>query len=265
MKPKNDATENLFDIKHHSPSTLSNFIERRYEWYLKKIRGISFPGSHPMARGKAVEEGINHYLRAGDSVTITECVQAGIDEWAKEILSLGENFDMRQSIGPCIVAGIESFRQRGYDDGQTQLQEKISIVLDGCSLPTIGYLDYLRKDRVIDNKCVSKTPTFDKVTNLYKQKQGYVIQAAVYEAATGRPPFFHYVIPLKTEVKIVEARFSNEELDWGLKLATKAAQAIETIISNPIDGALFEAMVFPNPDQLYEGAQQSIVLKEFKL
>ncbi len=159
---------NLFGIKHHSPSTLNSFIGYRHEWYLKKIRGVNFPGNHHITRGTAVEAGINHYL-SGDN-SLEECIKAALGVWGEACIALGENFDMRQSIGPCVKAGIESFSQRNYDDGNTKLQNSISIVLDGCEMPTIGYLDYLRPDRLIDNKCVSKTPTFDKFKKTYKQK-----------------------------------------------------------------------------------------------
>lgn len=257
------ALNNIFDIKHHSASTINSFIGYRHEWYLKKIRGVAFPGNHHMSRGKAVEEGINHYLK--NECGVDECVKAALEVWGKEIIALGESFDMRQSIGKCVAAGIDSFRERGYDDGGTSMQDKISVVLPGCELPTIGYLDYLRQDRIVDNKCVSKTPTLNKVTKRYKHKQDYIIQGAIYKLATGLDPYFHYIIPLKDSVNIVEEGITEEDYDWGIKLAAKAAQAIERIIANPIDGDLFEAMMFPNVDAIYEGAQLNITLKEFDL
>ncbi len=257
------ALNNIFDIKHHSPSTINSFIGYRHEWYLRKIRGVSFPGNHHMARGKAVEEGINHYLK--HECGVDEAVKAALELWGNEIMTLGDNFDMRQSIGKCVAAGIDSFREKGYDDGGTSMQDKISVTLPGCDLPTIGYLDYKRTDRIVDNKCVSKTPTQNKATGRYKHKQDYILQGAVYKLATGLDPYFHYIIPLKGEIKVVEEGITDEEFDWGIKLATKGAQAIERILANPIDGDLFQAMMFPNVDAIYEGAQLNITLKEFGL
>lgn len=260
----NTAVDNLFEIKHHSPSSISSFIEYKHQWYLQKIRKVKFPGSHPMARGKAVEEGLNYFL-ANDDASLEDCIKAGLKLWGEEIMALGENFDFRQSLGKCISKAIDSFKERGYDDGKTEMQNKINITFEGCDLPTIGFLDYLRPDRLIDNKCVSKTPSLDKATGLYKQKQGYIIQAAVYEKATGMEPFFHYVIPQKDDVKIVEARFSKEDLTWGLKYATKAAQAIEKILANPVDGELMQAFMFPNMDAIFNGTDMNIVMNEYGL
>ena len=254
--------KNIFDIDHHSASTINSFIEYRTKWYLNKIRGIKMPFSHAAARGTACEHGMNHYLTV--SKNIDECVSEALKKYTESSLGLADNFDIRQSIGRCVSAGIESFKKRGYDDGNTTLQNSISVFLDGCSLPTTGYLDYLRPDRVIDNKCVAKTPTMTKDKKHYQHKQAYIIQGAIYWKATGLKPYFHYVIPLKDEVKVVEEVVSNDDLEWGLKYATKAAQTLEKIYENPISGDLMEAFFFPNADALF-GDEIGKILSEFGL
>lgn len=258
------AIDNIFDIKHHSPSTVNSFIEYRHQWYIQKIKGIRFPGSHAMARGKAVEQGINHYLE-NDSPTIEECIAAGIKLWSEEIIALGDDFDIRQTLGPSIKAAIKHFSEKGYDDGNTKTQQEIRVTLPGCELPFKGYMDFLRPDILLDTKCVGRTPTWDKSNQCYKQKQGYTLQAAIYQKATGLNPVFIYIIPLKEGVKVIEAPFLQSELDWGLKLASKAAQAIEQIISNPLDGDLMQAFMFPNPDAIYGGESLNLTLSQFGL
>ena len=254
--------ENIFGIKHHSASSINSFIEYRSKWYINKIKGIKLPFGHAAARGTACEHGMNHFLSV--SKNIDECVSEALKKFTSETMGLSDNFDIRQSIGRCVSAGIESFKQRGYDDDETRLQEKISITLDGCSLPTIGYLDYLRPDRVIDNKCVSKTPSMTKDKKRHVHKQAYVLQGAIYWAATGLKPYFHYVIPLKDEVKIVEAVVTDDDLEWGIKYATKAAQMMERIYENPIDGSLMDAFFLPNADALF-GDEIGTILSEFDL
>lgn len=256
--------DNIYDIKHHSPSTCNSFIEYRHQWFLQKIRGLRLPGSHPMARGKAVEEGINFYLK-NEGAEFVDCIKAGIELWDKEIIALGDNLEFRQSLGPCIKEGIKFFQSKGYDDGMTVTQAEIKVTLGKCKLPFKGFLDFLRPEILLDTKCVGKTPSMDKATGLYKQKQGYCLQAAVYQAATGLDPCFIYIIPLAKEIKVIEAPFSQSDLDWGLNLATRAAEAIETIISTPIEGSLFQALMFPNPDAIYGQDNLNIVLGEFGL
>lgn len=243
------------EIDHLSASHINTFITNRPKWYARYFRGgIKFTGSVNTVRGHAVEEGVVHYLT--QERDLTKSIEAGMKVYNEKIIGIPDKLEIRQSVAPLIktlIQGTDDYA--GYDEvlisqGKPETQAPIKIFLDGCSIPVTGYMDFLFKNAVYDNKAVSKTP--DSLS------QDYVVQASIYRKATGLPVFFMYGIATKkTQIKCI--KLSDDDYRYGLKLATQAAQAIERIIENPIDGRLMEALMFPDPDGGYGGPEQKEV------
>lgn len=231
-------------LKRHSASAINSFLGYRSAWYLNKICGIRVPVGGAAHRGTAIEAGINHYIE-NDDISIEDCIKHALEVFEKESLGCTPDFDMRQSVGPCVIAGIKSFEDRGYLLDPPTLQAEINTMLPGCNVNLYGKLDYLFNDRVVDNKVVSKTPK--------SLKQDYVVQGAIYRFATKLPVYFHFIVPQKTGIKIVEIKLTDEEYKKGLELASLAAQSIETIFENlpSMDGELLKALFFSSPEKLW--------------
>lgn len=251
----------LLEINHLSPSHINTFITDRAAWFARYFRGRSFAGNVFTVRGHAVEEGIVYYLTVEQD--ITKAIAAGVKMYDEKIKGLKDDLAIRQSIGPMIKVLIEGTeKESGYDVaflkyGKPNTQEKINVTLSGCSIPVHGYLDFFWPNKCIwDNKAVGKTP--DSLS------QDYIVQGSIYRKATGLPVSFMYGIANKTPI-IKKITLSDDEYRFGLALATRAAQAIETILETPLDGGLMESLMFPNPDRGYRKEEQKELCKFLNL
>lgn len=244
------------ELKHHSASSINSFIEYRPDWFLARIRGIYSKAGVAASRGTAVEAGINHYIEQ-EKGDVKECIKHALEVYTKDSIGSPENFDIRQSIGPCVIAGVQSFEDRGYIVNPPKLQAEINCKLPGCKKGVYGKLDYLFDDSVVDNKVTAKTPS--------ALKQGYVLQGAIYRFATDLPVRFHFIIPQKTGVKIKEIELTDDDYAFGLELATKAAQNIELIFDriSEFDGSLLEALFFTNPSAVWDYTTKQLHSEQF--
>lgn len=247
----------LVEINHLSASHINTFITNRPKWFARYFRDMKFTPNLFVNRGHAVEEGVVNYLTNGTR-NITDAIAAAMKKYDELLVGLVDNLEIRQSIGPLVstlITGNDDYA--GYEEllisqGVPKTQEPIKIFLDGCSIPVIGYIDFLFKKCVIDNKAVKKTPR--------SLSQDYILQGSLYRKATGLPVRFMYGIAgKKPSIKIIT--LSDEEYEFGIKLATQAAQAIERIIETPLDGGLLEALMFPDPSGGYGGSEQQEVCK----
>lgn len=273
--------EPVFDLKHHSPSSISLFIERRALWWLKVTEKTPFKGSEHTARGTAVEQGINKYFESKKDnlgYELEDCIAYAHGIFAKETVGMIIAPTFRQTINECVKVGIESFTtgcnsnklknrlENGKDfvgfEGIPNMQTKISIHPDGLEKPIIGYLDYYYDgfkgytekipNAIVDNKVSSKTPS--------ELSQGYKIQGAVYAKATGKDVYFHFIVPLKTGVTTKIIKMLPEDIEYGWNMAVAAAKCIETIKDSYIDMNTLKAMFFPNPASLFGGSDVKMVL-----
>lgn len=243
-------------LKRHSPSQLNQYIEYRSQWFISRIRGIYVKAGLAACRGTAVEAGINYYIENEDA-TQEKAIAHALKAYTQESVGIPEDFNMRQSIAPCVIAGLKSFEDKGYFIDPPELQAEINCRLPGCKVDLFGKLDYKFDNIIIDNKVTSKTPSC--------LSQGYILQGACYRYATGLPVKFHFIIPLKSEVKIKELTLSDEEYEYGLALATKTANHIE-LIYNALDdlpGDLLEALFFTNPDSLWDVREKAVHSEQF--
>jgi hypothetical protein len=231
-------------LKRHSASQLNSFLGYRADWFLSRIRGIrTGVGAHAW-RGTAVEAGLNKFIE--EDTTKEECIKHALKVYTQESLGSTDNFEIRQSIGPSVIVAIDSFEDKGYLLDPPEMQEEITCTLPGCKKELYGKLDYSFDKFIVDNKVVGKKPS--------SLKQDYVLQGAVYRFATGKPVKFHFVIPQKKAIQVIELTLSDEEYEYGLALATKAARCIETIYDRlgELDGELLEALFMTNPSSLYD-------------
>lgn len=242
----------LIQIDHLSPSHINTFITNRSRWFARYFRDAPYTSNLNVNRGHAVEAGIVEYLTS-DHKNITKCIEVGMKKYNELLPGLKDDLEYRQSIGPLISTAISGTeKQSGYEflnlkHGTPQTQAPIKVFLDGCSIPVTGYIDFLWKKCVYDNKVTKRNP--DKLS------QDYIVQGAIYHLATGLPVYFFYEVANKTP-SLKEIKLSDENIEFGLKLATQAAKAIEIILDNPINGKLMEAFLFPDPDGGYGGQEQ---------
>lgn len=240
---------------HHSASTINKFISDRAGWFMKVYKKQKFNGNQFTARGKAVEEGANQFLKG---VPPQECVRLANELFCKETIGINDiTPDFRATIGACVNELI-AYLSKNYSGELESFiqQEPISWHPNELKYPITGFLDWaIPRRKVIDCKCVSKTPS--------GLKQDYQLQGSVYKEATGLPVDFLFVIPLKTGIVIKEIRLSREDYDIGRKLAIGGALAIEKTLHSGADLELIKSLCFPNPDNMYNPQEIYDVMNEW--
>lgn len=247
----------MLQLNNLSASSINEFITNRSMWFAKKFQGLKTPGSLPMARGRAVESGINYFL-SQDNPDITKSIEAAMAEYNKSTELLEDDISFRQTIAPLVVLGTNHFFSVSEALKSKPIQQhKLEFSIGSNILPIIGYLDYIWPSRCIrDCKVTGKKPS--------GLMDSYKIQGALYKYATNLPVVFTFIIATK-EPSVLEIKLSEEDYKWGISVAKKAAEAIQTILDNPIDGRLVEAFMFPNTDAGYSKDDVNLILNHYHI
>lgn len=252
--------------KHLSPSTISSFIERRHEWYMNKVAGVSeFTTSDFLQRGKAIETGLAHLLEGG---TMAEAVRAAIFELHdfQSILPLAQQEKIKQhekDIPYYLTCAIEGYSKYGAGFNKLEhSQFKIELKTDACSMPIMGYVDFKYTGFWTDLKVLARKPS--------ALSQGYCIQGVVYHMATGQPGVFTILVknsPKKgDEYHFYEEHILKQEKPWTYwrDYMLMACSAIEGVYNAAYEGnvdKLIKHMSFPNLDSMYSEQDVSAALK----
>lgn len=252
----------MFDLKAHSASSCCSYLYNRTQWYLQKVRGFKFIQNQDTARGSACEEGLNHWYRNKNTEGIDlgelkkECIVKAHEKFNQEALGVFESEpEFKNTINRIVPAAIDYF-DNNYE-GTPKLQQKINWSHQSLEKPFIGYLDFDFDTLVVDCKITAKTPS--------QLPQRYVIQGAIYKAATGKEVDFVYSIPLKDKVNVKPFTLTKAEAKEGLGLAIATARAIEKTIDalEFFTQDVLDAIFFPNPDAFYKPAEMAEAFKTF--
>ena len=253
--------------KHLSPSTINRFIENRGAWFNEKVmRNGTFKQTPYFIRGTAIEAGIVEFLKTNDidkAVTVAENIfkSENVDHFSeKEREELLEHYN---NIRGYVSAGG---REVSLFGGLVEAQRKIELQLDCCSMPIMGYLDFVMDSpAVIDTKILSKKPS--------GLTQGYSIQGTIYRLATKLPVIFVAVV--KTAPKGVPTFNAYQEniekqdmpmLYW-LEYVKMAAAAIDAVYDCAISGdtiGLMKNMSFPNLASMWNQRDRDELLAAWK-
>jgi hypothetical protein len=243
------------NFHHHSASSVNGFIENRFTWYLKKVRGMKIPGNPAMCRGTAVEAGINHYITDPEG-NIDKACEVAIKSFKEETAAMLVMPEMRTSIPLCVKEGIKSVMENYGSEG-CSLQEKVEINLPGLQYPTLGYLDWRWKNKklVVDNKVTGKKPS--------ELKQSYKVQGALYKHATGDAVQFHFIIcSEKNVVKTHIIPITEADYSYGMRLYTLAAKAVEIVLDMHLTFEEVNALWFGDPSKSWNEDEARIVMRE---
>lgn len=271
-----EADFGIKPFKRHSASQINSFLDYKPEWAMERLFGVKkYEESVDTARGKAVEEGLNHYIRGVQNLVdekgnptgnknITECCGYAVEqfrEMVKDVKS-DKKLEYTQTITPCVEGSCLYFSEH-YPIRNLGMQDSFEIEMEGCKYPLVGYLDYKCRDNkiIIDKKVKAKTPTNNTIP------QGYVVQGALYRYATGIKHIeFNFSIPLKTQPnKVLAIKLSDAEYEWGLNLARKAMKAIELTheAAQGMDMDTLKAFFMPSPDSFWDADKRKTAMDFF--
>lgn len=251
---------NGINMRTLSPSTINSFIERRGTWYRQKVEGMKFQPNPNMARGTAVEAAINHWIAGGEVSAMTQVAfnkfDQELEEWKKTASKGGMDkyVELKDSI-----PGLVEVAYKHYDTEFTMTkpmsQCQISCTLPGVQREIIGYLDYYRpKIMVNDCKVSAKTPS--------GLSQGYIIQGAIYQHATGCPVTFDFMVPNKTPIS-KSIMLTDEQFIFGLSYAAEAAKVLEALEICESPKEVMKLMAFPNLSSFFTHEEKAEAAAEY--
>ena len=238
-------TSNLENMgcTHLSYSQGSMFIQDPARWWLSYVLGHREGSNAAMERGKAVEEGVEAWLK-GEFVDVQDAIEVACSVFNRATALLCSNEAREKELTgiPGMVAwGIEAVRGLGTP---IAYQEKIEVMLDDVPVPIIGYIDWTFDGLIIDLKTTKRMPSQISAAH---RKQG-----ALYRKAKGNYGVqFLYATPKKSSMLILE----NDQQD--LDELHRAFRAMEKLCGLSDDRAEIEALLCPNYDSFYWSNQQT--------
>ena len=217
-----------FGIKHLSPSSLNLWLAQPAMWTLKYVHGYKDEAGPAMARGTAVEAGLQALL-VGSSVD--GAVTAAHVNYDLNQPEPGDERDAERAVIEPMVRQLPALI--GGWPPPVSYQRKVQAEYTGAStLPIIGYLDFEFEDCIVDLKTTKALPG--------KARIEHVRQVGLYAHATGKPVKLLYLTPKKASVISV----SPEDAEAGWRQLRAAARALErTLTASPTADALSEFFV----------------------
>lgn len=232
-----------FGVEHLSYSQGAMFIADPARWWLTYVLGHREPSNAAMERGKAVEFGVEHFLK-NEFVDVDDAIDEAVKYFNRATALLVSNEErQKELVGiPGMVAwGIEAIRPLGVPIGY---QEKIEITLDDVPVPVIGYIDWTFDGLIVDLKTTNRMPS--KISSSHRK------QGALYRAAKGNYGVqFLYTTPKRSCFLELE----NDRQD--LNELRRAFRAMEALCGLSDDRAEIEAILCPDFDSFYWSDQQT--------
>lgn len=235
-----------FGIDHLSPSSLNLWLAEPAMWVLRYVHGYKDRAGPAMARGTAVEAGMQALL-AG-TVLDGAVTAAHVNYDLNEPEDRDGREEERALIAPMLaqVAGAVA----GWPL-PVSYQRKVSLRYEGGeSVPIVGYVDFEMDDCVVDLKTTKALPS--------KPRAEHVRQVSLYALATGKAARLAYVTPKKFAVYDV----APSDIEAGWQQLRRAARALEkTLAASPSTESLNDFCV-PNFDSYYWDEQSILRAKE---
>jgi hypothetical protein len=234
-------------IEHLSASSLNLWATEPAVWALERLLGHRSPPSAAMARGKAVEEGINGGL-LDPECPLEACIEAALTCFDREMaLVADERRDSeRTSIAGYVEHGLEELRRYGIP---TAYQDRVEISLEDLPVPVTGFIDW-RFDQhglIVDLKTAERLPP---AISLSHARQG-----SVYARAHGNYGMrFAYVKPVagrKDGRAVCVYELERGEIDRQLLALRQIALRLERFLSLSTDPRELCGLIVPDYERFH--------------
>lgn len=224
-------------VMNLSPSTINLWIEQP-ALCLLKIAGINDGEAGPAAwRGTAADRALGAVAQNPDMTDKDAIIhalqvyndqqQAAIDPHRDEKIE-----QERADVERYVTSGAKFYRS--LQEPLESTQGKVTVKLDGASVPYIGYYDLLYADTVRDTKTTGRMVS--------KLTQAHCRQASIYALAMGREPWIDYVG--KKEVRA----FKVENVPYWVRQVELATQSLERVLSFSDNTLECCQLVYPDLD-----------------
>jgi hypothetical protein len=233
----------IHGISHVSASSLNKAVATLPAWALSYLYKIKEPMNPAMARGIASEDGVAEGIR-DHRRPIEDCVKLALAKFDR-MMAMSPNSDdkkqtERRRIEGTVTAAIIELRKYGTPTFPDGGQHKISIDLDGVSVPAIGYLDFYYPNHglIIDLKTVGRATS--SISGAHAR------QGAIYAAAHANHEIrFAYASPKATVV------LRQEDVPERLNEVTIIAQRLQRWLSQSPDRDVLASTLIPDYSSFY--------------
>lgn len=245
-------------LSHYSGSTLGDFIERPDSFYRRKIQKVEFAINPSMARGKAIEDVINYFLKEDEILDVHELFEEHLKGYEPKSDKDKEKLEkIRASLLGLTSVAIEEYKSEFLFEKPLQ-QFKIEGRLDGVKIPFIGYLDYyIPRQMVRDCKVVGRNPG--------KLSQRYIITASLYRFATGVDTVIYDLFVDNKKPVHVAYQLTDEEYKFGLSYAKRAMQVLDELQETEDPDRVFELMCFPNLESYFDEYEKKSIAEAWEI
>lgn len=234
-------------IDHLSPSSISAWINAPSLWVLEKLlkhRSAMGAAGH---RGTATEAGVSAGL-FDHALTEDDCAAVAFPMYDRlTALSGDSKRESERALIPGMIRQGLALRSHGVPIRPNQParfgsgeQHKVEIVVEGVSVPIIGYLDWMYADEILDLKTTTRVPSAMSDTHLR--------QAAVYKTAhmSKRVRFFYC-----SDKKSEKHTLTREQYDAAMREIVCASQRLERFLGVSDDPRELAAIVPHSSDSFY--------------
>lgn len=221
----------------HSPSSLNLFAASPALFVLEKIIGIRQPGSAPMYRGTAVEDGVTHGL-LNPEAPMSDCVDVAFKKYDM-ITALSTDTrreDYRSTMPAMVESALLELRPYGIP---SQCQGFIEWKPEGLKFPVVGFFDYHWQEHniTVDLKTTEKLPSSVKVP--------HARQVSLYVTSNNAAARIAYITPKK------QAVYAVENIDAHRKALHAMAIKCEAFLALSEDPEFFKSITLPDLESFY--------------
>jgi hypothetical protein len=221
----------------HSPSSLNLFAAQPSMFVLEKILGHRQPGSAPMYRGTAVEDGVTHGLKNLDA-PLDDCVSAAYATYDRISALSGDKRreSFRDDIQNMVKMALEELRPYG---SPSDYQKAIEWKPEGLKYPVFGYLDYFWQDHnlTLDLKTSSTLSSTVKI--------GHARQVSFYCTSNNSDARIAYIAPKKRAV------YQVENINGHRASLVEIAKRCENFLVLSYDPQFYTSITVPDLESFY--------------
>jgi len=228
-------------IDHLSISSLNLFASEPALWVMERLLGRRGPVGAAAHRGTAAEAGIALGLLDPD-LPVADC-QAYAVKVFDELTALSRDARVekeRTGVPSIVWQGLERLRPRG---APTATQQEIRVMLPGCPLPWLGYVDLFYADHapgvVVDIKSTLRLPS--------EPSTGHARQVSLYTYNTPYAAKIAYFTPGRSEVYEIGEEAKQQHIADLVNIAGR----LERFLGLSDDPAVLASVVVPDVDSFY--------------
>tara|TARA_R110000787_G_scaffold89802_7_gene189988 strand:- start:2304 stop:3041 length:738 start_codon:yes stop_codon:yes gene_type:complete len=223
-------------VKHVSHSSIDLARNDLGLWVARYVYKLYDPANPAMARGNAVELGLQIMHQGGE---FDDPLEEALKDFNKRT-ALGCNGEAREREAANIPLMMDQYQDCWEGDlpRLEDYQKRIEIELPHIDVPCIGFTDFETEDSVIDIKTTGRMPSAISAAH---RRQG-----SIYQKASGnRKIEFIYLTPKKS------ARYTLEDSEPDFNEVCHTALRLQNFLAAFDSKEALTAAVIPNYDTFY--------------